>query len=110
MTERKSQELLPPLDLAPKPPALPPEQWAVSDIEARTHRPAFRPPPQRPQRTVKPPMQVPAWLTAAAVLCALYAAVRHNGYAVECGRLGDAVQCRVIAQPAPWNDPQPTGD
>lgn len=101
----EARELLPPLDLAPRPAALPPELWALHEMETRTHRPAWQPPPRKPVIERKPPIVVPRWLAVAAVLCALYAAVRHNGYAVECGRLGDAVQCRVIAQPAPWRKP-----
>jgi hypothetical protein len=98
-----NKDLLPPLDLTPKPPALPPELWALSEVETRTHRPAFHPPPQRPLRPVRRPVQVPGWLTLIVVLCALYAAVRHYGYAIDCGRVGDAVQCRVIERPAPWS-------
>jgi hypothetical protein len=104
MTQAKhtDEDLLLPLDLAPRPPALPPEMWTLADIEARTHRPVFCPPPQRPMKPVKRPVQVPGWLTIAVVLCALYAAVRHQGIDITCSLNDDAVQCRMVNRPAPW--------
>lgn len=98
-----NNDLLPPLDLTPKPPALPPELWAVQEMETRTHRPSFRPPPQRPLRPARRSVQVPGWLTIIAALCALYAAARHHGIDIACSRTDDAVQCRVIERPAPWS-------
>lgn len=96
------QDLLPPLDLTPKPPALPPELWTVAEVETRTHRPAWQPPIRKPVVERRPPIVVPRWVAVTALLCALYAAVRHNGLDVDCKLIDDALQCRVIERPAPW--------
>lgn len=95
-------DLLPPLDLKPKPAALPPEMWALHEIETRTHRAEWRPPYRKPVIQRRAPVAVPRWVAVTAVLCALYAAVRHNGLDVDCKLIDDVLQCRMVNRPAPW--------
>lgn len=98
------QELLPPLDLSPRTAPIPAEQWSLQPIETRTHRPAYRPPQRAAGKPRRQPIRVHPIAAAVVLLCASYAGLRHHGLDFDCGRVGDAVQCRMVERPAPWSD------
>jgi hypothetical protein len=72
-------------------------------METRTHRPAFRPPLRPAENPRRQPIRVHPIAAAAVLLCAGYAVLRHHGLDFDCGRVGDAVQCRMVEWPAPWS-------